>query len=63
MKMLLGLFLFTTGMITIAGAGGDCDGRCMELANTMEQFVLYSVFGLSLAVTGAIIMWQERDKI
>ena len=39
MKNILGGFLIFAGMMAVAGSVGDCDGKCMEYANTMEEMI------------------------
>ena len=61
MKMILGAFLVVCGMIAIAGSAGDCDGKCMEYANSMEEMMIAIFIGLTLFVTGGIILWKENS--
>jgi len=35
MKSILGSFLVIAGIIAMAGSANDCDGACMETANTL----------------------------
>ena len=37
MKIILRMFLVVCGIIAIAGSAGDCDGKCMEYANSMVK--------------------------
>ena len=37
MKNILGGFLIFIGLMAVAGSVSDCDGKCMEYANTMEE--------------------------
>lgn len=46
-----------TGLLMMMGASNDCDGRCMEQANTFEMTLLLSVIGLALFVFG---LWLGR---
>ena len=36
---IVGGFLIFIGLMAVAGSVGDCDGKCMEYANTMEEMV------------------------
>ena len=55
MKMILGAFLTMAGLIAMAGAGGDCDGKCMEYANSLAETAMYGFIGLMLFMGGAVI--------
>ena len=61
MKIILGFFLVVCGMIAIAGSAGYCDGKCMEYANSMEEMMITIFIGLTLFVTGGIIIWKENS--
>ena len=62
MKTILGGFLFTAGLIAIAGSAGDCDGKCMEYANTMGEMMMAIFIGLTLMVTGGIIIYNDNGE-
>ena len=62
MKTILGGFLFTAGLIAIAGSAGDCDGKCMEYANSMGEMMMICFIGLTLLVTGGIIIYKENQN-
>ena len=49
------------GLVMMAGSAGDCDGACMEQANTMSEMMMIVFIGLSLTITGAIIMVKDRN--
>ena len=40
---LLATILIAVGIILIAGAGNDCDGKCMEQANTISEMLMLSL--------------------
>jgi hypothetical protein len=60
MKTILGGFLLFAGLIAIAGSAGDCDGECMEYANTFGEMLIALFIGLTLVVTGGIIIYSEN---
>ena len=39
MMNIVGGFLIFAGLMAVAGSVGDCDGKCMEYANTMEEMI------------------------
>jgi len=43
------------GIVLMAGAGGDCDGKCMEYANSLAETAMYGFIGLMLFMGGAVI--------
>ena len=57
----VGVFLILAGLMAIAGSAGDCDGKCMEYANSMEEMMIAIFIGLTLFVTGGIILWKENS--
>ena len=61
MLKFLGVFLIFAGMMAIGGSSGDCDGKCMEYANSMEEMMITIFIGLTLFVTGGIIIWKENS--
>ena len=62
MKNILGGFLIFAGMMAVAGSAGDCDGKCMEYANTMEEMAMAIVIGLTLMATGGIIIYNANKE-
>ena len=63
LRGLIALVTGCTGLIMMMGAANDCDGACMEQANSFEMTLLLSVIGLGLFVFG---LWfggafNERD--
>ena len=35
--------LIAVGIIMIAGSGNDCDGKCMDTANTISEMLMLSL--------------------
>lgn len=60
MKTILGGFLLFAGLLAIAGSAGDCDGECMEYANTFGEMMIALFIGLTLVVTGGIMIYSEN---
>ena len=40
------------GIMMIAGSANDCDGACMENANTIGEMITISLMGLALMIVG-----------
>ena len=50
-----GALLIIIGIMMMAGSAGDCDGKCMESANTLTEMLMYSLMGLALMLFGGFI--------
>ena len=62
MMNIVGGFLIFAGMMAVAGSAGDCDGKCMEYANTMEEMAIAIVIGLTLMATGGIMIYNANKE-
>lgn len=60
MKNILGAFLLFAGLIAMGGSAGDCDGKCMEEANTLGEMLMVAFIGLTMMLTGGIILYNEN---
>ena len=49
MKTILGGFLFTIGLMAIAGSVSDCDGKCMEYANSMGEMMIIMFYWVDIS--------------
>ena len=58
----LATLMLAVGIIMIAGSGGDCDGKCMEQANTISEMLMFAGIGLSFFITGALILISNRNE-
>ena len=50
-----GALLIVIGIMMMAGSGGDCDGKCMEYANSLGDTIMYACIGLVMTITGGFI--------
>jgi LPXTG-motif cell wall-anchored protein len=48
------------GLFAIAGSAGDCDGKCMEYANTWEEMFMVLTIGFALIGTGGFILFKKN---
>ena len=62
MKTIISSILIITGIIMAAGSGGDCDGKCMEYANSIGDMILYASIGLAMMALGAVIALSENNS-
>ena len=60
MLKFVGVFLILAGLMAIAGSAGDCDGDCMEYANSLEQMMIICLVGFSMMATGGYILYKEN---
>ena len=63
MKSLLAAFFIFAGFIMMAGSANDCDGACMEQANTIGEMLAISFMGLVMIGVGAIIAIKEANNV
>ena len=59
MKTAISSILIMVGIVLMAGSAGDCDGKCMDQANTLGEMMMYAFMGLTLFLTGAIIAIEQ----
>ena len=62
MKTLISSILIVTGIIMMAGSAGDCDGKCMENANTIGEMIMYASAGLAMMAFGVVIAISEKNS-
>ena len=48
------------GLMAMAGSANDCDGACMETANTIGEMLIVAGLGLTMVVFGAIILVKNE---
>jgi hypothetical protein len=60
MKNIIGMVMMIAGVLMMAGSAGDCDGKCMEYANSLGEMALMLFFGLTTAAIGGIIVYNEN---
>lgn len=60
MKDLFGSLLVIFGLMVMAGSANDCDGKCMEYANTLPQMLMIVLMGLTMFGTGIYILFSSK---
>lgn len=48
--------LLVVGLMMMAGSAGDCDGKCMEQANTIGEMLMYAGIGMTMFAFGALVL-------
>ena len=62
MKTIIGSILIIVGLMAMAGSAGDCDGKCMEQANTLGEMMIYAMIGLTMAGVGAFTLLSAANE-
>ena len=60
MNNIIGMVMIIVGLLMMAGSAGDCDGKCMEYANTAGEMAISLILGLTIAAIGGIIVYNEN---
>ena len=55
-------FLIVVGIIAMAGSANDCDGACMDTANTLGEMLIVASIGLAMLATGALILISNKQE-
>jgi hypothetical protein len=62
MKTAIGGTLVIVGLMIAAGSAGDCDGRCMEQANTIGEMMIIMMIGLATMAVGAVALMSAANS-
>ncbi|MBK92775.1 MAG: hypothetical protein CMP33_00320 [Rickettsiales bacterium] len=58
----IGYILIALGIMAMAGSAGDCDGKCVENANTIGQMLIIAGTGLAMFLFGAMLLLSNRGE-
>ena len=56
-----GLLIFG-GLMAMAGSANDCDGACMETANTIGEMLTVAGIGLAMMLFGGMILLTNSQE-
>jgi len=59
MKNILAFILGFTGLILLMGSAGDCDGACMDQANTMGEML--TLIGIGFVCLFASYLLVDKE--
>ena len=59
---ILATLLIAVGLIMMAGSANDCDGKCMENANTITEMLIIAGIGLTFMITGSAILISNKRE-
>ena len=60
MKTAIGATLIIVGFMAMGGSAGDCDGKCMEQANTLSEMLMVAGAGLFAVIVGGLAIYSEQ---
>ena len=60
MKTTISAILIFSGIAMMAGSAGDCDGKCMENANSLLEMFMYALGGMALMISGGFLMLKTQ---
>jgi hypothetical protein len=61
MKSFIGSIFILGGVVAIAGSGGDCDGKCMEYANSIGEMLKIMFFGILALAFGGYLVYSSNE--
>jgi hypothetical protein len=59
MKAFIGGTLIIVGLMVVAGSAGDCDGACMDQANSIGEMIAIASAGLFAMLVGILVAKDE----
>ena len=57
---IIGYLLVALGIMAMAGSAGDCDGKCIENANTIMEMLTFAGIGLAMFLFGFMLILQKN---
>lgn len=63
MRNITAITLGLLGFLIISGSANDCDGACMDQANTLGEMFLLVTIGLTLLGASALIYKGENQGV
>ena len=61
MKSFICSLLILVGVFMVAGSAGDCDGKCMDQANTLSEMFALAGIGLTLIIIGVLPLGGKME--
>ena len=50
------------GIMAMAGRANDCDGACMETANTLGEMLTIAGVGAVMMFVGGVILYKNSEE-
>ena len=60
MKTIISSILIMTGIMMMAGSAGDCDGKCVENANSLMTMFFLAFTGMITFVSGGLLAISSK---
>ena len=60
MKTYISAILICLGIAMMAGSAGDCDGKCMENANSLMTMFFLALTGMITFVSGGLLAISSK---
>jgi uncharacterized membrane protein YgdD (TMEM256/DUF423 family) len=60
MKSVFGSIFIILGIFAAAGSAGDCDGKCMEYANSLTEMLTVAFFGILAVAIGSYLVYSDN---
>ena len=60
---LIATILIFAGLVMMAGSAGDCDGACVDQANSLSQMLMIAGVGLAFFLTGGAIIISNSKEV
>ena len=54
--------LIAVGLMAMAGSANDCDGACMDTANTLGEMLMVAGVGLTMVLFGAMVLISNSQE-
>ena len=61
MKTFICSTLIIAGIVLVAGSAGDCDGKCMDQANTLSEMFSLIGIGLMMIILGGLPLVKSME--
>ena len=62
-KTIISATLIFLGIAMMAGSAGDCDGKCVENANSLIEMFMYALGGMALMLSGGFLILRTQTLI
>ena len=56
----IGYLLVALGIMAMAGSAGDCDGKCVENADTKIEMLTFAGIALAMFLFGFMLILQKN---
>jgi hypothetical protein len=58
----IGGLLIAVGLMAMAGSANDCDGACVETANSISEMLTVMIMGLTSMGIGGYLLFITNNK-